>query len=111
VETVLTRASRWANALNPFSHLSDTREMPNILDVGMNALQIVAYELGSFKARDADVLLNVDLSDYTWIDFHRAEELVERGVQTVERALPAIREAVAVRPVVPGSAPPPPRAG
>jgi NTE family protein len=102
VETVLTRASRWANALNPFSHLSDTREMPNILDVGMNALQIVAYELGSFKARDADVLLNVDASDYTWVDFHRAEGLVERGVETVERSLPAIREAVGVRPVLPG---------
>jgi NTE family protein len=101
VETGLTRASRVANSLNPFSYLSQSREMPNILDVGMNALQIVAYELGSFKARDADLLLNVDLSDHTWIDFHHAEELLNRGVQTVERALPRIREAIAVRPALP----------
>ena len=63
----------------------------------MNALQIVAFQLGSLKARDADVLLNIDLADFTWIEFYRAEEIIERGAAATEAMLPAIREALASR--------------
>ena len=97
VETVLSRASRWAGALNPFTYLAGSREMPNIFDVGMNALQIVAFQLGSIKARNADVLLNIDLADFTWIEFYRAEEIIERGAAATEAMLPAIRDALATR--------------
>jgi NTE family protein len=97
METVLSRASRWAGSLNPFTYLAGGREMPNIFDVGMNALQIVAFQLGSLKARDADVLLNIDLADFTWIEFYRAEEIIERGAAATEAMLPAIRDALASR--------------
>jgi NTE family protein len=94
-ETVLSRASRWANSLNPFAYMTDSRQMPNVIDIGMNALQLVAFELGSFKARDADVLLNIDLADFTWIEFYRAEEIIERGAAATEAMLPVIRDALA----------------
>ena len=97
VETVLSRASRWANSLNPFAHVTDSREMPNVFDIGMNALQLVAFELGSFKARDADVLLNIDLADFSWVEFYRAEEIIERGAAATEAMLPMIRDALSAR--------------
>jgi NTE family protein len=94
VTTVLSRASRAANALNPFAYLNESRLMPNIFDVGMNALQLLQYELGNFKALDADVRINVDASDYTWIEFYRAEELIERGAEATEEAIDEIKAAL-----------------
>jgi NTE family protein len=100
VTTVLSRATRVVNSLNPFSYLNESRKMPNIFDVGMNSLQLLQYELGNFKALDADVRVNIDASDFTWIEFYRAEELIERGAAAAEAALPEIKEALARRDAV-----------
>ena len=66
--------------------------MPNLFDIIMNSMQILQYELGNFKAISADVLINPDLSDFTWIEYYRADELIERGAEAAQRALPAIRK-------------------
>jgi NTE family protein len=95
VTTVLSRASRAVNSLNPFSYLTESREMPNVFDVGMNSLQMLQYELGNYRALTADVQINVDLSDFTWIEFYRADELIERGAEAAERVVPEIKEALA----------------
>jgi hypothetical protein len=59
----------------------------------MNSLVAIQYELGNFKALTADVLVNVDLADFTWIDFTSAVPIVERGATAAAAALPAIRDA------------------
>lgn len=95
VETALSYWYRRLNAFNPFSYLSsDAQDMPSLFDIVMNSMQILQYELGNFKAITADVLINPDLSDFTWIEYYRADELIERGAQAAERALPAIRHVV-----------------
>jgi NTE family protein len=68
--------------------------MPNLFDIVMNSMQILQYELGNFKAITADVLINPDLSDFTWIEYYRADELIARGAEAAQRALPAIHKAV-----------------
>ena len=55
------------------------------------------YELGNFKALSADVLINVDMADFTWIEFYRALEIIERGHQAGERAVALIRAALGAR--------------
>ena len=97
VTTVVSRASRAINSLNPFSYINESRLMPNILDVGMNSLQMLQYELGNFKALSGDVRLNVDLSSYTWIEFYRALELIERGAQAAETIVPEVKKVLAER--------------
>jgi NTE family protein len=82
VETVLSRAYRRLNAT---------------FDVVMNSMQTLQHELGNFKAISADVRINPDLSGFTWIEFHRALELIERGAEAAERALPEIRRVLAER--------------
>jgi NTE family protein len=91
VETVISRMYRKLNRLNPLSYVSDSRDLPNLLDIVMNSIQMLQYELGNFKAISADVRINPDLSGYTWIEFYRAMELIERGAEATERALPEIR--------------------
>jgi NTE family protein len=93
VRTPLSRAFGALNRLNPLAHLNGTVSAPHIVDILMNSLVAIQYELGNFKALTADVLVNVDLADFTWIDFTSAIPIVERGAEAAEAALPAIREA------------------
>jgi NTE family protein len=94
VETVLASWYRKMNAFNPLNYLGDAQDMPNLFDIVMNSMQILQYELGNFKAITADVLINPDLSDFTWIEYYRADELIARGAEAAKRALPAIAKAI-----------------
>jgi len=95
VETILTRLNRQASRLNPLRYLGDSQNLPNTFDVVMNSIQLLQHELGRFKAISADVRINPDLSAYTWIEFYRAMELIERGEEAAEKALPEIRRVLA----------------
>ena len=97
VETVVSSWYRKINAFNPLNYLVDTVDMPNLFDIVMNSMQILQYELGNFKAIAADVLINPDLSDFTWIEYYRADELIARGEEAARRALPAIEKALSSR--------------
>ena len=97
VETVFSSWYRRINAFNPLNYLVATEEMPNLFDIVMNSMQTLQYELGNFKAISADVLINPDLSDFTWIEYYRADELIARGAEAATRALPAIEQAIEAR--------------
>ncbi len=102
VENVLTRLLRRVNRLNPLSYLADARDLPSTFDVIMNSMQMLQHELGAYKAISADVRITPDLSAHTWIEFYRPQELIERGAEAAERALPAIRRVLAeARPSAP----------
>lgn len=97
VETVISSWYRTMNNFNPLSYLVDSEDMPSMFDIVMNSMQTLQYELGNFKAISADVLINPDLSDFTWIEYYRADELIERGAAAARRALPAIEKAIEAR--------------
>jgi NTE family protein len=104
VDNVLTRLYRKASWLNPLSYLGLGNDLPSLFDVILNSIQALEHELGQFKALSADVRINPDLSDLTWIEFYRPAELIERGAQATERALPEIRRVLAER-LAAGAAP------
>jgi NTE family protein len=97
IETVMSRAYRQLNRMNPLSYLGGSQDLPNLFDIVMNSMQVLQYELGNFKAISADVLINPDLSDFTWIEYYRAGELIQRGEEAAERALPAIQKLISER--------------
>jgi NTE family protein len=94
VETAVSAFIRKASVYNPLNLIAGSEDMPNLFDIVLNSMQILQYELGNFKAITADVLINPDLSDFTWIEYYRADELIARGAEAAERALPAIKKAV-----------------
>jgi NTE family protein len=94
VETVISSWYRKVNAFNPLTYLASAEEMPSMFDIVMNSMQTLQHELGNFKAISADVLINPDLSDFTWIEYYRADELIDRGADAARRALPAIEKVV-----------------
>jgi NTE family protein len=93
VENAVSKAVRQINRFNPMSYLEGSSGMPTMFDIIMNSMQILQYELGNFKAISADVLINPDLSDFTWIEYYRSEELIQRGLEAAQRAIPAIQRA------------------
>jgi NTE family protein len=95
VENEVSRAYRLLNRFNPLSYFEGSRGLPNMFDIIMNSMQILQYELGNFKAISADVRINPDLTDFTWIEYYRSEELIQRGIEAAERAMPAIKNAYA----------------
>jgi NTE family protein len=97
VETVLARWYHRLNRLNPLAYLSNSLGMPSMFDLGMNTVQMLQRELGNYKAIAADALISPDLTEFTWIEFYRAGELIERGAAAAERALPQIRRLLAER--------------
>jgi len=97
VDTFLSRIYRRANRLNPLSYLSKERDLPNLLDIFMNSLQVLQYELGNFKAISADVRIKPDLSGHTWMEFYKPMTFIEKGAKAAEQALPEIRRIIAER--------------
>jgi NTE family protein len=94
VTNVISRTIQAVSNLNP---LSRTRPTPNVADTAMNTIQSLQHELGHFKAASADVRINPELADITWIEFYRAPEIIERGERAVEESLPAIHRVLAER--------------
>jgi NTE family protein len=90
VENAVSKAVRMVNRFNPMSYLNGAVGMPPMFDIIMNSMQVLQHELGNFKAISADVLIKPDLSDFTWIEYYRSNELIERGAEAAERAMPAI---------------------
>jgi NTE family protein len=97
VSTAVARAFRAASWLNPLSYLGGAGGLPSLFDVTMNSIQQLQHELGKFRGISADVQITPDLSDFTWIEFYRPAELIERGARAAEEALPRIRQALADR--------------
>jgi NTE family protein len=93
LENVVSRAYRVYSMFNPISYFEGTLGLPNMFDIIMNSMQVLQYELGNFKAISADVLINPDLSDFTWIEYYRSKELIERGIAAAEQAMPAVKNA------------------
>ncbi|MEO7649934.1 MAG: patatin-like phospholipase family protein [Bryobacteraceae bacterium] len=94
VENAVSKAVRQINRFNPLSYLNGVAGMPPMFDIIMNSMQVLQHELGNFKAISADVLIKPDLSDFTWIEYYRSAELIRRGVEAAERAMPVIHRAL-----------------
>lgn len=97
VETVLSQMYRQVNRFNPLAYLGKSQNLPSTFDTIMNSIQTLQHELGNFKAITADIRINPDLSDFTWIEFYRYDELIERGREAAKRALPSIKKRVNIR--------------
>jgi len=95
--TTISRVFKAVNRFNPLSFRGGGRGLPDVVDVLMSSLQVVQHELGRFRSLAGDVQVDVDLAGFTWIDFHRATDLVARGRAAGDVAVPAVQRAIAER--------------
>jgi len=70
------------------------RRVTNVIQVITQAFQIKGSELGISQGAEADLLIRPDVVEVDQIDFSHGRELVQKGQEAAEEALPQIRELV-----------------
>src|SRR5262245_44944734 len=97
VTNVVSRTVGRVSSVNPLTIATRSRGLPGFVDTAMNSIQSLQHELGHFKAASADVRINAELADVSWIEFYKAPVIIERGQEAAEAALPAVRRVLAER--------------
>ncbi len=69
-------------------------QVNNIFDAIIQSLHLMAIEATEARLRDADVVIQPQVSHIGLIDFSKKKELLTLGIQAAEQALPRLREKV-----------------
>lgn len=65
---------------------------PTISDIMVQTLLASEYEMARHASHDVDVMIHPDLSGIQWYELYRVDDLIRRGEEAAEKALPGIRE-------------------
>lgn len=66
----------------------------NIIDITLQAANVMANEISAFKMKGADVLIEPDVGSVKMMDFTMKESLMRAGIVAAENAIPAIRKKI-----------------
>jgi predicted acylesterase/phospholipase RssA/CRP-like cAMP-binding protein len=67
---------------------------PNIADIIVRTLQASEFVIAEQSGKQADVLIHPDLKGIHWFELYEVNELIKRGEEAAEKALPAIKALV-----------------
>jgi len=77
-----------------FSRLMSMVFTPNIADIVVRTLQATEFVIAEQSAKQADVLIHPDLKGISWFEMYEVNQLIKRGEEAAEKALPAIKALV-----------------
>ncbi len=69
-------------------------EVNNILEIGSQAIDIMAYQITRLKTSPCDLMINPDIYDIGMTEFHRVAECIQRGYESIISNLPAIKKMI-----------------
>ncbi len=64
---------------------------PNIADIIVRTLQASEFMIAEQSAKQSDVLIHPDLRGINWFELYEVNELIKRGEEAAQKALPAIK--------------------
>ena len=67
---------------------------PNIADIIVRTFQATEFVIAEQSGKQADVLIHPDLRGIQWFELYEVNELIKRGEEAAEKALPAIKALV-----------------
>jgi len=67
---------------------------PNIADIIVRTLQASEFLLAEQSVKQADVLIHPDLKGISWFEMYEVNQLIKRGEEATQKALPAIKALV-----------------
>jgi len=79
-------SSRWIRIDND---LADLQNVPSFI---ANAFSVMEYEVAQQVLKQADLVMRPPVMSYDWLEFFRAKEIIEIGVEEVGRNLAIIRK-------------------
>lgn len=66
-------------------------DVSNIFALMAQSVQIMGEELDKYQSMQADVIIEPDLSGITQLDFHKAQEIIERGEEAANEKVREIK--------------------
>lgn len=69
-------------------------EVNNILEIGSQAIDIMAYQITRLKTNPCDLMINPDIYDIGMTDFNRVAECIQRGYDSIINNLSAIKNTI-----------------
>ncbi|MCI2807693.1 patatin-like phospholipase RssA [Eoetvoesiella caeni] len=92
-------ASEWVRKIKSevgatlFSDASDEHRLPSVLDVVASSLNIMQVRItrSRMAGEPPDIIITPKLAHLGLLDFHRAQQAIEAGRESVELCLPAIK--------------------
>jgi NTE family protein len=69
-----------------------SQKEPNIFHVLMQSLYITTYSLARTSMEDADIIIEPDLVNIGAGDFQKVKEIIKRGEQAAQKAIPEIKK-------------------
>ncbi|MBK8575514.1 MAG: patatin-like phospholipase family protein [Elusimicrobia bacterium] len=64
---------------------------PHIFKVMAKTLYTMQYGIAKTGASEADVVITPDMSEFAWMEFHRAADIIKIGEEQTEKTMPKIR--------------------
>lgn len=69
-------------------------EVDNVLEITMQALNLMLYQINRANIECADLLITPDIRDHSLTDFNKMDYLVNCGYQAAKKAMPAIKRLI-----------------
>jgi NTE family protein len=74
-----------------YRHRIEAHKEPNIIQVIMQSIYITTYAAGHHALEKADIVIVPDLAHIGGSDFNRAPEMITRGREAAQKAIPEIK--------------------
>lgn len=69
-------------------------DIKNLLEIGSQSLDIMAYHMTRLKVDECDILVNPNIYDMGMADFHRVEECMKRGYDSIMDNITMIKNTI-----------------
>jgi NTE family protein len=70
------------------------KNVNNILDITLQAINIMSYEISKFKVQGADILIEPNVGEVGMMDFTQKEVCMRAGIEATQRAIPELRKKI-----------------
>ncbi|MBI1824280.1 MAG: patatin-like phospholipase family protein [Nitrospirae bacterium] len=70
------------------------KDVTNILDITLQAVNIMSYEISKFKVLGADILIEPGVGEVGMMDFSRKEFCMRAGIDATEKMIPELRKKI-----------------
>ncbi|MFI5303994.1 MAG: patatin-like phospholipase family protein [Nitrospiria bacterium] len=70
------------------------KEVSNIVDITLQSVNVMSYEISKFKAQGADILIEPNVGDVNMMDFDRKEYCMRAGIEATQKIIPDLRRKI-----------------
>jgi NTE family protein len=67
---------------------------PNVIEIMMKTIYTMQHEIAQWRSEIAHVVMEPDMSEFTWMEFHRSDDISKYGEACAEEALPKIKSLI-----------------